>query len=71
MQNSRQLYEIFKLKFPQMIDDIRLWGPFDKDALKVETKDHGYYVFTYYSTKDWGLQTYKNYIDSRRITPRS
>lgn len=69
-ERTLELVKIFKLLFPSMSDNIRLYGPFDKDALKIETKDKKFYVFNYRNNKDWGLQTYKNYIDCRRVTPR-
>ena len=49
-----------------MIERIRIWGPFEKDSLRIITTDDKYYIFNYSNNKDWGLQTYKNYIDSRR-----
>lgn len=70
-ERSKYLLGLFKEMFPMMEDKIRLWGPFDKDAIKIETTDKKFYVFTYYNDKDWGFQTYKNYIDCRRILPKS
>lgn len=68
---SKQLIGMFRELFPQFQDEIKLWGPFDKDAIKIETKNKSFYVFTYYNPHDWGLQTYKNYIDCRRMIPKA
>lgn len=67
---TKQLYGIFQEMFPSIAEKIRIYGPFDKDSLKVETTDKKFYVFNYNNDRDWGLQTYKNYIECRRIFPK-
>lgn len=69
-ERTKELLRVFLDLFPYMENEIRIYGPFDREALKIETKDKKFYVFTYRNNKDWGLQTYKNYIESRRVNPK-
>ena len=58
------LYHVFIDMFPVMAERIKSYGPFDRDSIKINTKDRKVYIFSYFNERDWGLQTYKNYIDS-------
>ena len=60
----RRLFDLFKEKFPSMGDKIKFYGPMDRCAVKLETYDRKIYIFTFIDDNDWGLQTYKNYIDT-------
>lgn len=60
----RDLYEKFKEMFPGFVGDVKLFGPFDRQTIKIELKDKNVLIFNYNGAADWGLQTYKNYLDS-------
>ena len=68
VQSSRlkEQLKIFEGLFPVIYRKIKIYGPFDKRSIKIETTDRHNYIFTYNGENDWGLQTYKNYIESRR-----
>lgn len=67
----RDLYSQFIRMFPSFEFVIDKYGPFDKNTLKLDTKDKKCYVFTYNSEKDWAFRTMRYYMQEERGTEKA
>lgn len=64
----KELYNTFLLYLPCFEESVARYGPFDRSSIKIEMKNKETYIFNYVDARNWGIQTYKNYIESNKET---
>lgn len=65
----KELYATFCFLFPQMVDEIKYYGPYDRRSLRLTAYNGINYIFEYIGSNDWGLQTERRYTHSRLKQP--
>ncbi len=58
------LYDLFVPMFPQYEGMVRLYGPYDRQSIKLDFYDHRSYIFNYVDDRNWGFQTFKNHLEA-------
>ena len=66
-----EIYKIFQFMFPEIGEKTKTYGPFDRNSIKINMTDKKVYIFVYFNERDWGLRTYKNYMDSFKMVNKA
>lgn len=61
--SNKYIFMTFGSMFPYYENDVDVWYPNGKDSVRIKFKTtRSELIFTYYSEKEWCLETAKNYL---------
>lgn len=59
---QKDVYEWFRLYFPQFAEHVKTWYPNGKNSVRVRQSNGQDFIFTYNGEKDWRFETVESFI---------
>lgn len=63
---QREVFEYFKLYFPQFAEHVTEWFPNGKNSIRVRQSNGQDFIFTYNGKKDWCFETVRCFLERVR-----
>ena len=59
---SKDIYEWFKLYFPQFVEHVEAWFPNGKNSVRVRQTNGQEFIFSYNGQRDWRFETVDSFL---------
>jgi hypothetical protein len=59
---SKDIYEWFKLYFPQFVEHVETWFPNGKNSVRVRQTNGQEFIFSYNGQRDWRFETVDSFL---------
>lgn len=59
---SKDIYEWFKLYFPQFVEHVESWFPNGKNSVRVRQTNGQEFIFSYNGQRDWRFETVDSFL---------
>lgn len=62
----KKVFECFNRMFPGWRESTEIWFPYGNSMIKIRLRNKMEFVFTYFSEKNWNLETLDRFSERRK-----